>query len=101
MVISIYLDDIRPAPSGFVRTYTAAETVDLLKQCQKDGTQVHILSLDNDLGEGQPEGYTVLDWIEEQVFTDKSFVLPDVILVHSANPSAKARMEMVIERLYP
>ena len=98
--MKIFLDDIRQEPEGWCRTLHAKETVNLLKQCQAEGIQVEALSLDNDLGLGEPEGRTVLDWLEEMAFTCPNFRLPDRVLVHSANAAARQRMETVIRRLY-
>lgn len=97
--MKIFLDDIRQEPDGWRRTLHAGETVSLLKQCQDESVPVEALSLDNDLGLGEPEGRTVLDWLEEQAFTVPCFRLPDRILVHSANAPARQRMEAVIARL--
>ena len=101
MAISIFLDDRRPKPkNGFVRTYTAAETIELIQNCQENATEIDVLSLDNDLGDGEVEGSTVLDWLEEQFFEDDTFRLPNKIVIHSDNAAARERMEMVIARLY-
>ena len=100
MGISIFLDDLRPTPNGYERTYTAPETIALIQDCQNKNITIDILSLDNDLGDGEAEGCTVLDWLEEQFFEDTSFQLPDNIVVHSDNAAACERMEMLIARLY-
>ena len=100
MSISIFLDDLRPTPKGFERTYTVPETIELIQDCQKKNIEIDLLSLDNDLGENEAEGYTVLDWIEEQFYEDDTFQLPNKIIVHSDNAAARERMEMVIARLY-
>lgn len=97
--MKIFLDDIRQEPDGWRRTLHAGETVSLLKRCQDEGVPVEALSLDNDLGLGEHEGRTVLDWLEEMAFTNPCFRLPDRILVHSANAPARQRMEAVIARL--
>lgn len=95
--VNIYLDDIRQTPNGFIRTYTVEEAIE---EIIKNNGNINILSLDNDLGEGVSEGYKVLDWLEEQVLTDSKFVLPDKIVIHSSNPAARRRMEMVIKKIY-
>lgn len=100
MSISIFLDDLRPTPKGFERTYTVSETIELIQDCQKKNIEIDLLSLDNDLGKNEAEGYTVLDWIEEQFYEDDTFQLPNKIIVHSDNAAARERMEMVIARLY-
>ncbi len=56
------------------------------------------VSLDHDLGvDDRSTGYDVVLWIEEAVFT-KGFKLP-IIKVHSANSSARHKMELGINRI--
>lgn len=56
------------------------------------------LSLDHDLGDSERgTGYDVVLWIEETVATG-TFV-PPRIDVHTANPSARAKMEAGIVRI--
>ena len=86
----IYLDDERQTPIGWARTYTVAATIELLAT-----RQVTHLSLDNDLGEGQAEGYKVLDFLEEVVFNDPTFPMPEVY-VHSANPTRVEHMRRIL-----
>jgi hypothetical protein len=89
----IYMDDARTTPEGWTRTYTVEETIAFL-----DTRLVTHLSLDNDLGEGQQEGYKVLDWLEEQVFTDMSFPVPEVT-VHSSNASRVEYMHRALRSI--
>ena len=98
--VSIFLDDVRKEPQGFIRTYTVNETIELIQYCQTYHIQINTLSLDNDLGEFERDGYKVMDWIDEEFISNKDFVLPRRLLVHSSNPTAKRRMEQVINRLY-
>lgn len=97
MKFNVYLDDLRDTPEGWRRCSTVEETISVLKS---SGAYIDTLSLDNDLGENIPEGYKVLDWLEETIFNDPAFPLPDRIVVHSANPVARKRMETVINKLY-
>ena len=90
--VKIFLDDERPTPQGWYRTYTVEETIAKLLT-----RQVTELSLDNDLGE-ELEGYKVLDWLEEQIYNDSSFPLPE-ITVHSANASRVVYMHRAIESI--
>jgi len=89
----VYLDDNRVTPEGWVRTYTAQETIEMLKT-----RQVQELSLDNDLGEDQPEGYTVMDFLEETVFFDHSFPIP-IITVHSCNSVRAEYMRLTLQSI--
>lgn len=101
--INIYLDDVRETPDGFVRTFTARETIALLEHIAEDRHDtVDVLSLDHDLGGDDPligTGYDVLIWLEEQFFVN-NILLPDSIRVHSSNPAAKKRMNAVIDAIY-
>ena len=57
------------------------------------------LSLDHDLGDDERgTGYTVLVWLEEQVVLHGR--KPPVLYVHSANLSAKIKMESAIASIY-
>jgi hypothetical protein len=62
--IRVWLDDVRDAPGGWVRAFTAAEAIALLEA----GGVVEI-SLDHDLGDEAVcgAGYQVVCWIEEHV----------------------------------
>jgi hypothetical protein len=84
--MKIFLDDERKAPNGWVRCYRPEEVILLLLT-----TDVEVISLDHDLGEEDCDGYDVLSWLEEAVFVDNFF--PPEILIHTANPAARVRME--------
>ena len=89
----VYLDDERETPDGWTRVYWPDEAIALLQT-----GKVSELSLDHDLGDDERgTGYDVLLWIEEQVaLTDFK---PPVIKVHSANSSARQKMEAAIDAI--
>ncbi len=85
--MKVYLDDERTTPEGWTRVYWPSEAIELLQT-----GQVTELSLDHDLGnDARGTGYDVVLWVEEQVAMH-GFV-PPTIVVHSANVSARAKME--------
>lgn len=113
--IDLWLDDMRPAPSGWVHVKTAQEAIALL-----EGGNVRKCSLDHDLGacaeccpmspeewliehsmQSMPHcdhfgtGYTVVCWMEE---TGKWPM--EKPTVHSANPVGRSKMLTTIERYY-
>ena len=112
--LKVYLDDERSAPEGWVRVKTPAQAIALLET-----GQVSQLSLDHDLGddEGIGTGYDVVLWMEEQVYGEShypmaptdalpcvgdnfgQFRVPDVVKVHSANVSARVKMEQGIKKI--
>lgn len=85
--LRVYLDDERATPDGWIRVYWPDQAIALLQT-----GLVEEISLDHDLGDdAKGTGYDVVLWIEEQVFT-ASFQ-PPFIKVHSANTSARRKME--------
>lgn len=94
-LISVFLDDLRDTPEGWVRTYTPQETIELLK----NGNVEHI-SLDHDLGDDEAigTGYDVLLWLEEQVATRRA--TPPVIWLHTDNASARQKMKAAKDQIY-
>ena len=92
--MKLYLDDIRDAPDkSWLVCRTAPEAI---RQLQKGN--VAIISLDHDLGSGQPTGYDVMKWIEKEVFTNK-FTPPLIMQVHSGNPVGKNNIKAAIKRI--
>ena len=91
--MKIYLDDERETPDGWVRCYWPDEVIAILQ-----GEAVAEVSLDHDLGDDdRGTGYDVLLWIEEAVVT-AGFV-PPLLRVHSANTSARIKMEAAIRTI--
>ncbi len=87
----IWLDDERMAPKGWVHIKTDDYAVWCMKNCK-----VSHISLDHDLGEDCGTGYDVICWIEEEVFMNNKFILPE-ISIHSANPVGVSKMKQVLE----
>ncbi len=89
--MKLWLDDLRAPPDGWTWVKTAAEAEALLRT-----GQVTDASLDNDLGDGEPEGRRLVLWMcEHDVWPRES------IAVHSANPVAWDYMFGMIERYGP
>ncbi|HRE84538.1 MAG TPA: hypothetical protein PLN52_26090 [Opitutaceae bacterium] len=85
--MKVYLDDVRSAPDGWHRVYWPDEAVALLKR-----GAVTEISLDHDLGDdSRGTGYDVIAWIEEAVVTQG--FQPPAIIIHSANPVGRERMQ--------
>ena len=91
--MKIFLDDERKPPEGWHLISTPQEAIEWLQT-----GSVEEISLDHDLGEGPDNGYQVILWIEEAVALRQ--FLPPKIRVHSANPSARQKMELGIQSIY-
>ena len=88
--MKVYLDDERETPAGWRRVYWPDEAIALLKT-----GNVTDISLDHDLGDDERgTGYDVLLWIEGAVVL-RGFD-PPAMRVHSANSSARLKMEAAI-----
>jgi len=94
--MKVYLDDERQAPEGWHQVRWPDEAIELLAS-----GEVTDLSLDHDLGDDERgTGYDVVLWVEEAVV--KHGFAPPRMKVHSANTSARVKMEAgirAIERL--
>jgi hypothetical protein len=114
IIIRLWLDDVRPAPEGYYWVERVEDAIYEIKRYENEcdsAYEAYVLgnwdmkrvmehldvftlteiSCDNDLGEGEAEGYKLLDWLE---FTNRNYP----IHIHSANPVAVQRMRSVIER---
>lgn len=95
---SLWLDDVRTPPTPdwvWVRT-----SLDAIKALRAETFEV--ISLDHDLGEDAGTGYDVLQYLEAEVYRNPEYQAPKLIVVHTANPVARVRMEQAvasIERL--
>jgi len=88
--MKVYLDDLRPTPSGWTHVYWPDEAIALLKTGQVDE-----ISLDHDLGDDERgTGNDVILWIEEAVAIEN--FKPPKISIHSANSAARIKMELGI-----
>ena len=76
---------MRPAPEGWTWVETVGDVIELLKNGEVDA-----VSLDNDLGLNQREGFNVVKWMEE------NDVWPDLVCVHTNNAVAAAYMRDVL-----
>src|SRR3989442_1587479 len=95
--VKIWLDDLRPVPDD---TWTAVRWPEEVIELLKTKPVVVEVSLDFDLGEEGPKartGYSVLEWIEQQVFTNG--FEPPVIHIHSDNAAGVQRMQAAVKKI--
>jgi len=91
--LRVFLDDERTPPSGWHLVRWPEEAIKLL-----EGGEVEEISLDHDLGDDERgTGYDVILWIERAVV--ESGFQPPAMKVHSANTSARQKMEAGIKAI--
>lgn len=90
---NVYLDDLRSAPRGWVRTHTADETIDELRSGEVDQ-----LSLDYNLGAASGQtGAAVLRWIDRQIAENPDWNPPRAIRVHSTHRAGRPLMIQLLK----
>ncbi|MBR1852082.1 MAG: hypothetical protein IJ794_02735 [Lachnospiraceae bacterium] len=95
--IKIWVDDLRPVPTGYEGTKSVNETIALIREIEQDGGEVALLDLDHDLGDYAKDGgdaIKILDFLAER----ETFY---PIRIHTANPVGRKYMERMIERFWP
>jgi len=100
--MKIWVDDIRPKPKDYDHwCKTVSYAIGYISGVWNEGKHVDLtISLDHDLGgglKGLSTGEDILKWIERQVL-QFGWAMP-IILVHSANPVARRRMNLIIQRM--
>ena len=91
--VKLWVDDLRPAPDGWIWSKTSENTIDTL-MLSRPGEIVE-MSLDHDLG-GDDTTRGVVLWLCE----NPSY-WPAIVLVHSANPVGREWLEGMINRYHP
>ena len=106
--MKIWVDDVRPAPEGYVWCKSVNETINTILECEKSAIFSKIsgkfdvmvqywptlIDIDHDAGQYASDGgdyIRILDWLEEM---DRNYP----IRIHSANPVGVANMRRIIER---
>lgn len=79
--MNVYLDDLRKCPKGFVLARNVEECIMLLEEYD-----VNILSLDHDLGAGEPTGTDVAAYIV------RSGRYPREIYLHTSSEWGRSKM---------
>lgn len=90
--MKIFLDDVRPVPD---ESWTLAKNHDEALELLAAHPEAHTISLDHDLGDDDiGTGYDVICWLEERLYNGGR--IPKTILIHTANTSARVKMEMAL-----
>ena len=89
-MVHVYLDDLRRCPKGFILARNAAECMLLL-----DEYEIDILSLDHDLGHGEPTGYDVVKYMVEHGKFAKH------IYLHTSSAIGRSNMYQMLYRYKP
>lgn len=100
-LVTIWLDDERdPNTHDFANAIWFKTGEDLITWFQQNEmSNVSLISLDHDLGDGRMTGYDVLVWIEEQVMLHEAKP-PMCMKIHTQNPVGRDRMNSARHSIY-
>lgn len=89
MMMKLWIDDIRPAPDGFIwcKSVNQAKTAITAYEHQYSCDNI-LIDLDNDAA----DYFKILDWLEEKNIVDTGYFFK----IHSKNPVGIMKMEDII-----
>ena len=90
MMIKLWIDDIRPAPNGFIwcKSVNQAKAAITAYEHQYSCDNI-LIDLDNDAA----DYFKILDWLEEKNIVDTGYFFK----IHSQNPIGVMRMKDIIQ----
>lgn len=102
--MKIWVDDVRPAPEGYVWCLTTNEAIHVINSIMSLYLISHraylpaitVIDLDHDAGEMVPYGgdyIKILDWLEKQNYGG---AIP--IRLHTMNPVGRENMRAIIQK---
>ena len=92
--MKLWLDDVRPAPEGYVWIKTVYHAIEHIQVREEDGHPFELIDIDHAAGDFAGAGgdyIKLLDWLEE---TGRNYL----IHIHSANSVGIANMRRIIQR---
>lgn len=94
--MKLWLDDIREPPDGWLWAKNAGQAIAIIQAFADSPLEWEDASFDNDLGEGLPEGHTVVYYMAEHNIwpTQKP-------TAHSSNPPRRDHIRGMIDRYGP
>ena len=92
--MKLWIDDVRPAPEGYVPLNSVDDAKDFIIWCECTKQHIDLISIDHDAGDYACDGgdyIKLLDWLEE---TGLNYP----IRIHSMNPVGVANMRAIIKK---
>ena len=92
--MKLWIDDVRPAPKGYVQQKSVNGAKSAILVAEGIGETIDLIDIDHDAGDYISNGgyyIKLLDWLEE---TGRNYP----IRIHSMNPVGVANMRRIIER---
>ena len=94
--MKLWIDDVRPAPIGYVWVKSVNEAKQVLRRSDAGlEDKFYVIDIDHDAGEYVKDGgdyIKLLDWMETVGYT------PNAIHIHSMNPVGVENMRRIIRK---
>ncbi|GEM_PF-1930138 len=90
----IYTDRKDWVPKGWVGVVNFAEFKAVFEEALTSAEKIEAISFDNDLGEGEKEGWEIVKWLTEEY--PEFFAEQPELLIHSANPEGRKNLSHYI-----
>lgn len=98
IIIKIWVDDVRPAPDGYIHCRSVNETKTVIRFYERNFSDDTILiDLDHDSGDYFNNGgdyIKILNWLEEENIVDTGYLFH----LHTRNPVGAKNMRQIIEK---
>ena len=94
--MKIWLDDLRPAPEGFIWCRSVNEAKSMIEEAERSSS-VELIDCDHDLGDYAQDGgdgIKLLDWLAE-----RGTFYP--VALHTMNPVGRENMLRTINAYWP
>lgn len=101
MLYQIWLDDIRPAPEGYMWFKSVNDTKSFIES-KKDNSCVFMLDLDHDLGDYSYDGgdaIRLIEWLLWEGYNEMNWI-EFIFNLHTMNPVGKQNMQALIDRYF-
>lgn len=90
MKVKLWLDDIRPAPVGYIWVKDYDESVRALDQIKKRGDEFFVFQMDHDLKIEQymdqhAQNYTSKNGFHVAQYMVEHQIIPEIVIIHSFN----------------
>lgn len=95
--LKIWLDDVRPAPEGYVLCLSVNAAKAVILEAEAKNCPIEIIDCDHDLGDyawDGGDGIKLIDWLAER----ESWY---PIRLHTMNPVGRENMRRTVERYWP
>ncbi len=92
--MKLWIDDLRPVPSGYAWAKSVNEAKGMILQAEQAGIPFTLLDFDHDAGDFAGEGgdyIRLMDWLEE---TQRRYP----IAIHTMNPVGRENMLAIVRK---